>query len=61
MATPYDEEPVLSWGSNDSPRPSIDPAPEGREIAEGLTPDLSGAHRGSGSRKEAQKAQKAGA
>jgi len=41
MATPYDEEPVLSWGSKDSPRPPIEPALAGREIADGLTPDLS--------------------
>jgi hypothetical protein len=33
---------VFSWGSKDSPNPSIDPAPFGSESTLGLTPDLSG-------------------
>ena len=33
----------MSCGSNDSPKPSIDPAPFGREMTLGFTPDLSGA------------------
>jgi serpin B len=42
MLTPYVELPVFSWGSKDSPSPSIEPAPVGREITPGLIPDLSG-------------------
>ena len=33
---------MLIWGSNDSPKPSMEPGPLGREIAWGDTPDLLG-------------------